>query len=53
VKQESIPNKIDEILENEMIDGYTAKEKPLMKKKYNQRKAIAENQFQNGETIGQ
>lgn len=53
LKQESIINKIDEILEREMIVGYTVDGQPLTKEKYNQRIATAEQQLQNGETISQ
>lgn len=51
--QETIINKIDEILENEMIVGYTAEGKPLTQKEYNQRIDIAEKQLKNGEVISQ
>lgn len=53
LKQESIINKIDEILDREMIVGYTVDGAPLTKEKYNQRIAIAEKQLRNGETISQ
>jgi hypothetical protein len=53
LKQESIINKIDEILEREMVVGYTVEGKPLTKEKYNQRIAIAEAQLKSGETISQ
>jgi len=53
LKQESIINKIDEILELEMVVGYTVDGKPLTKKKYNQRIAIAEAQLKSGETMSQ
>ncbi|MEQ8909233.1 MAG: hypothetical protein RIC95_08575 [Vicingaceae bacterium] len=53
LKQESIIKKIDEILEKEMIVGYTVDGQPLTKEKYNQRIAVAEEQLKNGETISQ
>jgi len=53
VEEESILNRIDEILENEMIVGYTVEGKPLTKKEYNQRLAVAEKQLRYGETTSQ
>jgi len=53
LNQESIIDKIDELLEREMIVGYTVDGKPLTKAEYNERIAIAEKQLQNGETISQ
>lgn len=53
LEQESVLHRIDEILENEMIVGYTAEGKSLTKKEYNQRIAIAEKQIQNGEITTQ
>lgn len=53
LNQESIINKIDEILDREMIVGYTVDGQPLNKEKYNQRIALAEKQLKNGETISQ
>jgi len=53
VEQESILNKINEILEKEMIVGYTVDGKPLTKSEYNQRMAVAEKQLQYGDTISQ
>lgn len=53
LKQESIIHKIDEILEREMIVGYTVDGQPLNKESYNQRIAVAEKQLKNGETISQ
>lgn len=46
-------DKIDELLEREMIVGYAVDGKPLTKSAYNERIAIAEKQLQNGETISQ
>ena len=51
--QESIIKKIDDILESEMIVGYTVEGRPLTKTEYNQRMAIAERQLRNGEIIRQ
>lgn len=53
LNQESVIDKIDELLEREMIVGYTVDGKPLTKAAYNERIAIAERQLQNGETISQ
>lgn len=51
--QVSVINKIDKILEREMIVGYTVDGMPLTKEKYNQRIAVAEAQLKKGETISQ
>lgn len=53
LNQESVIDKIDELLEREMIVGYTVDGKPLTKAAYNERIAIAEKQLQNGESISQ
>ncbi|MEX2379111.1 MAG: hypothetical protein WD530_00080 [Vicingaceae bacterium] len=53
LNQESVIDKIDELLEREMIVGYTVDGKPLTKAAYNERIAIAEKQLQKGETISQ
>ena len=53
LKQESVIKKIDEILENEMIVGYTVEGNPLTKAEYNLRIATAEQQLRNGEIISQ
>lgn len=53
LNQESVIDKIDELLEREMIVGYTVDGKPLTKAAYNERIAIAERQLQYGETISQ
>ena len=37
LEQESIIKKIDEILDNEMVVGYTVDGKPLTQKAYNER----------------
>lgn len=53
VEEASILKRIDQILENEMIFGYTVQGKPLTKKEYNKRIAVAEKQLRYGETINQ
>ena len=53
LNQENIIKKIDEILDNEMIVGYTVEGNPLTKTEYNKRIAIAEKQLRNGEIISQ
>lgn len=53
LEQESIIKKIDEILENEMVVGYTVDGQPLTEKAYNKRLELAEKQLKSGETIGQ
>ncbi len=45
VKKESIIEKINKILDKEMIVGYTVEGKPLTKKAYNQRLQKAEEQI--------
>lgn len=53
LEQESIIKKIDEILENEMVVGYTVDGKPLTQKTYNERIELAEKQLKSGQTISQ
>ena len=53
LEQESVIKKIDEILDNEMVVGYTVDGKPLTQKAYNERIKLAENQLKNGQTISQ
>lgn len=53
VNQESIIKKLDDILENEMIVGYTVDGRPLTKTEYNHRLVTAEQQLKNGEIIDQ
>jgi len=53
VEQASVLERIAEILNNEMIVGYTTDGKPLTEKAYNRRLAIAEKQLKNGDTISQ
>ncbi len=45
--------KINKLLEKEMIVGYTVDGKPLTKKSYNARLQIAEKQIRSGEYITQ
>lgn len=51
--QESVIKRIDEILDNEMIVGYTIAGEPLTKYNYDRRIAIAEEQLKKGDTISQ
>lgn len=53
LEQESIIRKIDRILDNEMIVGYTVDGKALTQKAYNERIVLAEKQLKNGQTISQ
>ncbi len=53
VSTESLLEKIDKILDEEMIVGYTTKGDPLTKNEYNQRLAEAENQIVRGDYITQ
>lgn len=53
VEQASVLERIAEILDKEMIVGYTTDGKPLTKKAYNKRIAIAEKQLKNGDTTSQ
>jgi len=53
LEQESIIKKIDEILDNEMIVGYTVDGQPLTQKAYNERIKLAEDQLQKGQTLSQ
>lgn len=53
LEQESVIKKIEEILDNEMVVGYTVDGKPLTQKAYNERIEFAEKQLKNGETINQ
>jgi hypothetical protein len=48
VKTESLIEKINKILEKEMIVGYTVEGKPLTKKAYNKRLEKAEEDILNG-----
>jgi hypothetical protein len=49
VTTESLLKKIDNLLEEEMIVGYTAKGEPLTKKDYNLRLEKAEQQMASGD----
>jgi hypothetical protein len=53
LEQESIIKKIEQILDNEMVVGYTIDGKPLTQKAYNERIELAEKQLKNGQTISQ
>ncbi|MEM7548383.1 MAG: hypothetical protein AAF363_01815 [Bacteroidota bacterium] len=53
VSAESLIEKVDKLLEEEMIVGYTAKGKPLTKKEYNLRLREAEKQIKSGDFISQ
>lgn len=53
VEQASVLDRIAEILDNEMIVGYTTDGKPLTKKAYNKRIATAEKQLRNGDITSQ
>ena len=51
--QASLLEKIDNILEDEIVVGYTVEGKPLTKELYNFRLEKAEDQLRNGEYITQ
>lgn len=53
VKQEAIIEKINKILDKELIVGYTAEGKPLTKNAYNKRLQKAEEQIQSGDYMTQ
>ena len=53
VKKEAIIEKINKILDKEMIVGYTVAGKPLTKEAYNKRLQKAEEQIQSGEFLTQ
>jgi len=53
VSQISLLNKIDKMLEEEMIVGYTVDGKPLTKKAYDMRLQRAEEQISAGDIISQ
>lgn len=53
VSTESLIAKVDKLLEEEMIVGYTAKGEPLTKKEYNLRLEKAEKQITSGDFITQ
>lgn len=53
INSEEVIDKINELLEKEVIVGFTSEGRPLTKKEYNQRLEIAENQFQSGQFLTQ
>lgn len=53
VKTESIIEKINKILDKEVIVGYTAEGKPLTREAYNKRLEKAEGQIQSGDYLTQ
>ena len=53
LEQEAVIKKIEQILNNEMVVGYTVDGKPLTQKAYNERIESAEEQLKNGQTISQ
>lgn len=53
VSAESLLEKIDNLLDEELIVGFTASGKPLTKREYNQRLTKAEQQIESGEYISQ
>lgn len=53
VSKESLLNKIDQLLEEEMIVGYTTSGVPLTRKDYNHRLTIAEKQIKSGQYTSQ
>ena len=53
VTEESLLNKIERLLDREMVVGYTLDGKPLSKKDYNKRLQNAESQILMGEMLSQ
>ena len=53
VSKPSLLEKIDKLLEEEMVVGYTVEGKPLTKDQYNKRLQLAEEQLLSGEFITQ
>ncbi|HBX87378.1 MAG TPA: hypothetical protein DEG09_02030 [Marinilabiliaceae bacterium] len=53
VSEASLLDKINNILEEEMIVGFTTDGKPLTKEQYNNRLLVAENQIKSGDFITQ
>jgi len=53
VSKPSLLEKIDKLLEEEMVVGYTVEGKPLNKDQYNKRLQLAEEQLLSGEFITQ
>jgi hypothetical protein len=53
VSKASLLDKISNILDEEMIVGYTTDGNPLTKQQYNERLLVAENQIESGDSITQ
>lgn len=53
VSKASLLNKISNILDKEMVVGYTTDGKPLTKQEYNERLLVAEKQIVSGDYITQ
>jgi len=53
IEKESILEKINKILDKEVIVGYTTEGKPLTKDAYNKRLQKAEEQIRTGDTLTQ
>ncbi len=53
VSKQSLLDKIDGLLEEEMIVGYTVKGDPLTKAEYNKRLEIAQDQIKKGQSMTQ
>ncbi len=53
VSKASLLEKISNILDEEMVVGYTSDGKPLTTQQYNQRLLIAEKQIESGDYISQ
>lgn len=53
VSKASLLDKINDILDEEMIVGYTTDGQPLTKSQYNERLLIAEKQIESGDFISQ
>lgn len=53
VSKASLLGKVDEILEDEMIVGYSGEGEPLTKELYNKRLQMAEQQIASGEYLTQ
>ena len=53
VSEASLLDKISNILDDEMIVGYTTEGNPLNKEKYNERLFVAEKKIESGDSISQ
>lgn len=53
VSKASLLHKISDILDEEMVVGYTTDGKPLTKNQYNERLLVAEKQIESGDYITQ